>query len=73
MLSQSTKSHAAQCATIRVKDAVATTGVCKTKLYELIGDGTLKTVKVGRARLILRSSLDPLLTPVPRDRSCLEM
>ena len=51
------------CATLRVKDAVIFSGVCKTKLYELIGDGTLQTVKVGRARLILRSSLDALLTP----------
>lgn len=50
-------------ATLRVKDAVIFSGVCKTKLYELIGDGTLQTVKVGRARLILRSSLDALLTP----------
>lgn len=49
--------------TLRLKDAVATSGVCKTKLYELIGNGTLKTVRVGRARLILRTSLDQLLTP----------
>lgn len=49
--------------TIRVKDAVTTSGVCRSKLYNLIGDGTLQTVKVGRARLILRESLDRLLTP----------
>ena len=54
------------CATLRVKEAVVFSGVCKTKLYELIGDGTLQTVKVGRARLILRSSLDALLTPRAR-------
>lgn len=49
--------------TLRVKDAVATSGICKTKIYELIAHNKLKTVKVGRARLILRSSLDALLTP----------
>ena len=49
--------------TLRVKEASATSGIAKTKIYELIGDGTLKTVKVGRARLILRTSLDALLTP----------
>ncbi len=49
--------------TLRVKDAQSSSGLGRTKLYELIGDGTLQTVKVGRARLILRESLDALLTP----------
>ena len=48
---------------LRVKEAAATSGIAKTKLYELLADGTLQSVKVGRARLILRSSLDALLTP----------
>ena len=38
-------------------------GICKTKVYDLINTGKLQTVKVGRARLILRSSLDALLQP----------
>ena len=47
---------------LRIKEAVASTGICRSKLYTLMADGTLQTVKVGRARLILRSSLDALLT-----------
>ena len=49
--------------TIRVKEAAFTSGVCRTKLYGMIATGELKSVKVGRARLILRESLDQLLTP----------
>ena len=49
--------------TLRVKEAAATSGVCRTKLYGMIATGELKSVKVGRARLILRESLDQLLTP----------
>lgn len=49
--------------TYRVKEAAARSGVCRTKLYDMIATGELKSVKIGRARLILRESLDQLLTP----------
>ena len=49
--------------TVRVREAAATTGVCRSKLFAMIATGELKSVKVGRARLILRESLDQLLTP----------
>ena len=45
------------------REAVNVSGLGKTTIYSLIGDGTLKTVKVGGARLVLRESLDRLLTP----------
>ena len=47
----------------RVDEATAASGICKTKLYSLMAEGSLQTVKVGRARLILRTSLDALLQP----------
>jgi excisionase family DNA binding protein len=46
-----------------VKVAISAASIGRTKLYELLNDGTLKSVKIGRKRLILRSSLDALLTP----------
>ena len=33
-------------------------GIGNTKLYELIGDGTLKSVKIDRSRRIFNSSID---------------
>ena len=55
--------------TLRVKEVVAVSGIARTKIYQLIGDGTLRTIKVGRARLVLRSSLDELLSPEPLDKN----
>ena len=48
---------------LAVKDTLSIASIGRTKLYELLNDGTLKSVKVGRKRLILRDSLDALLTP----------
>jgi predicted DNA-binding transcriptional regulator AlpA len=45
------QSHQSERLTLRVKDAVATSGICKTKVYDLINAGTLKTVKIGSALL----------------------
>ena len=45
----------------RPAEVQASYGISKTKVFALIKDGTLRTVKVGKARLILRSSLDALL------------
>ena len=36
----------------------------KTFVYDLINEGRLKTVVIGRRRLVLRSSLDELLNPL---------
>ncbi len=59
-----TQSSINQKAAFRPNEVSAVYGICKTKVYDLINDGTLQTVKVGRARLILRSSLNALITPV---------
>jgi excisionase family DNA binding protein len=41
-------------------------GLGKTKLYELLGDGELEAIRVGRRTLVLRASIDAL---VERHRS----
>ena len=49
--------------TLRLKDATAVSGLCRDKIYELIAEGKLASVKVGKLRLIRRDSLEQLLTP----------
>jgi excisionase family DNA binding protein len=44
-----------------VDDACRITGLGRTKIYELISDGTLKTVRLGRRRLVIFESLEALL------------
>ena len=46
---------------VRVADASRLTGIGKTKLFELIADGTLETTSIGRRRLILYRSLQQLI------------
>jgi excisionase family DNA binding protein len=46
-----------------VDDASRALGLGRTKIYGLIAEGKLLCVKIGRRRLILRTSLDELLTP----------
>jgi excisionase family DNA binding protein len=48
---------------VTVDDAKHITGLGHTKLYELISDGTLKSVAIGKRRLILYTSIRDLLTP----------
>lgn len=45
---------------VRVADAVKLTGIPRTTLYELIGRGTIDTVKIGRSTFILYASLKRL-------------
>lgn len=46
----------------RVPEAVYAYGIGRSKLYELIKDGTLKTAKVGGCTLIPREQLEALVT-----------
>jgi excisionase family DNA binding protein len=50
----------AQRLTCTVAEACAATGLGRTKLYELIGEGCLDTTTIGRRRLILVRSLRTL-------------
>lgn len=47
--------------TATVRDACGMTGLGKTKLYQLIGEGKVDTVTIGRRRLIKVESLKALL------------
>lgn len=43
---------------VRVSRAMEVLGIGKTKIYDLIADGELETVKVGRRTLIVQASID---------------
>jgi excisionase family DNA binding protein len=53
----------AQRLTCTIAEACQATGLGRTKLYELIGEGHLDTTTIGRRRLVLVSSLRALLSP----------
>lgn len=46
---------------LRIREAVAFSGLSRGTLYRLIGIGRLKTSKIGRIRLVLRESLEQVL------------
>jgi excisionase family DNA binding protein len=46
---------------VRVSTAVQLTGISRSTLYELINDGHIETVKVGRSTLIPYRSLKRLI------------
>ena len=51
--------------TVTVKTAKELSGLGQSKIWELIGDGTLEIVHVGRRALITYRSLEALLAPIP--------
>lgn len=64
----------------RVADAVRATGLCRSKIYELIAAGDLRTVHFGRAVRITAESLHTLIArrteparqaPAPRETKTL--
>ena len=42
---------------LNVEEAVAATSIGRSKLYELMADGTIESVKVGKRRLIPEAAL----------------
>jgi len=46
-----------------IAEACAATGLGRTKLYELIGAGSVNTTLVGRRRLVSVKSLSQLIAP----------
>lgn len=46
--------------TVTVDTALRISGLGRTKLYQLIGSGEIKTVTVGRRRLVVYASLEDL-------------
>jgi excisionase family DNA binding protein len=51
---------------VSVEDAVRIANIGRTKLYELIGDGSLPARKCGRRTVILISDLEALLHGLPQ-------
>jgi excisionase family DNA binding protein len=49
--------------TCTIDEACSATGLGRTKLYELIGAGSLATTTIGRRRLVSVDSLRALLAP----------
>jgi excisionase family DNA binding protein len=56
----------AQRLTCTIDDACEVTGLGRTKLYELIGAGSIVTTTIGRRRLVVVRSLLALLDPICR-------
>jgi excisionase family DNA binding protein len=50
------------------REAIFLTGIKRTRLYELLKDGTLKSIKIGRKRLISYASLEALGASQGADR-----
>jgi excisionase family DNA binding protein len=47
--------------TVRIPEACRLTGIGRSKLYELIGEGRVRTIKVGASTLIPVASLEEFL------------
>lgn len=43
--------------TVRVETAMQTLGLGRTKFYELVGEGEIEIIKVGRSTLVVFESL----------------
>jgi excisionase family DNA binding protein len=60
--------------TVSVRDAASLTGLGRSTIWKLIGDGTLLNSSVGRKRLVIYSSLEALVLnreePKPRQSVC---
>lgn len=46
---------------VRVARAMSMLDIGKTKLYELVSEGELETIRIGRRTLILQASIDALV------------
>jgi excisionase family DNA binding protein len=55
--------------TLSVKDAITTSGLSRSTLYNLISEGRLEAIKFGRRTLIKGESLERLLASLPPLRS----
>jgi excisionase family DNA binding protein len=51
---------------ISVREACERLSIGKTKMFELLGKGEIESVRVGRKRLIVVSSLEKWIQNLPR-------
>ena len=56
-----TRSEAPKPVSITVDDTCRITGLGRTKIYELIGEGKLRTKTIGRRRLVMYASIEALM------------
>jgi len=47
---------------LTVAEALKATGLGRTKFYELVNEGRIKTISLGRRRLVIYSSLEALVS-----------
>ncbi len=67
---QSESTELARDGAVTINDAVAWSGIGRSTLYNLIGDGQVKTAKIGKRRLVLRASLREFLAKsIPADKN----
>ena len=62
------RSDLARPLTVRVREACRLTGIGRSKLYELIADGEIETLKIGASTFIPMGSLEALIDRRLRDR-----
>jgi excisionase family DNA binding protein len=56
-----TRREAPRPVTTTIDDTCHITGLGRTKVYELISEGKLKAITIGRRRLVLYSSIEELI------------
>jgi excisionase family DNA binding protein len=55
---------------VTLKTARELLNIGNTKLYQLVNDGTIKTITIGRRRLAIYASLEKLVMPLEHARPC---
>jgi len=50
---------------LTINQAMQTLGIGRTKLYQLLNDGSLRAFKLGSKTLILKDSLDDYVASLP--------
>jgi excisionase family DNA binding protein len=53
--------------TYSIEETAQMLGVGRSKIYDLMRDGSLKTIKMGRRTLIRRSAIEALLLKIERE------
>jgi excisionase family DNA binding protein len=56
------ENHSNLPAAVSVRETARMLSIGHTKTYELIGSGVLRSIRIGRRRLILRESIDAVLS-----------
>jgi hypothetical protein len=54
---------------IRIKDAIAEFGPCRSIWYQLMGDGKIRAIKCGRSTLLDRASVEAYFASLPDRRA----